>query len=258
MTKICQKEYCEKEAIKRGKYCIDHCTRKRSENQYDDSKTDEEILVQVRRTIERQRIEEDMQRIENERRVEMRRMEMIRKDEERQINEIRYVEERLLREEQEKEYHEACRQDLEKMHREKELEQINREKELEQMNLKKESERQQIEDEHKFEIYMREKVRLNNERVNDEYYKIKFVFKNLGNLSMISTFSKDDCFESVFNFVDSFFYESSINFPSEGYELISYPNITLIEIDHSKIKISEKFDHRNIQLTFKEIEKMIL
>jgi hypothetical protein len=256
MTKICQKEYCDKEAIKRGKYCIDHCTtRKRSENLYDDSKTDEEILVQVRRNIQRQRIEEDIQRIENERLAEIRRMEMIRKEEERKMNEIRYAEERLLREEQENEYNEACRQDLEKINRERELEQINREKELEQINREKDLERQQIEDAQKFDISMREKVRLNNERVNDEYYKIKFVFKNLGNLSMISTFSKDDCFERVFNFIDSFFYESSINFPSEGYELISYPNITLSELDHSKIKISEKFDHRNIQLTFKEIEK---
>ena len=252
-SKICQKEYCDKEAIKRGKYCIDHCTaRKRSENRYDEeSKTDEEILMQIRQNIERRRIEEDMQRIENERR----RIEAIRRDEERKINEIRYAEERLLREEQENEYKEACRQDLEKMNREKEMEKMNQEKELEKMNREKEMEMQKIEDEHKFDIHMREKVRLNNERVNDEYYKIKFVFKNLGSLSMISTFSKDDCFESVFNFVDSFFYESSINFPSEGYELISYPNITLSELVHSKIKISEKFDHRNIQLTFKEIEK---
>jgi hypothetical protein len=238
MTKICQKEYCDKEAIKRGKYCIDHCTvRKRTESRFDESKTDEQILLQIRQTIERRRIEEDLQRIEDERRVEMRRLEAIRKEEEKQINELRYAEERILREEQEEEYANACRLDAEKINREKEIE------------------RKKIEDEQNFDICMREKVRLNNERVNDEFYKIKFVFQNLGGLSIISTFSKDDCFESVFNYVDSFLYESNIKYPSDGYELISYPNITIGNSEHSKIKIADKFDHRNIQVTFKEIEK---
>ena len=227
MAKICQKESCVKDAIKRGKYCIDHCTtRKRTEHRHDESKTDEEVLLEIRKTIERQRIEE-----------EQRRMEAIRREEERKINEIRYAEERMLIEEQENEYNEALRRDLEKM------------------NLKKEIERKKIEDEQNFEICMREKVRLNRERVSDDYYKIKFVFQNLGGLSMISTFSKDDCFESIFNFIEAFFYESNIKFPSDGYELISYPNITVSSLEHSKVKISDKFSHRNIQLTFKEIEK---
>jgi len=230
MAKICQKESCVKDAIKRGKYCIDHCTtRKRTERRHDESKTDEEVLFEIRKTIERQRIEE-----------EQRRMEAIRREEERKINEIRYAEERMLIEEQENEYNEALRRDLEKM------------------NLKKEMERKKIEDEQNFEICMREKIRLNRERISDDYYKIKFVFQNLGGLSMISTFSKDDCFESIFNFIDAFFYESNIKFPSDGYELISYPNITVSSVEHSNVKISDKFSHRNIQLTFKEIEKMIL
>jgi hypothetical protein len=241
MAKICQKESCVKDAIKRGKYCIDHCTtRKRTERRHDESKTDEEVLFEIRKTIERQKIEEEQRRMEDERKREMRRIEAIRREEERKINEIRYAEERMLIEEQENEYNEALRRDLEKM------------------NLKKEIERKKIEDEQNFEICMREKIRLNRDRVSDDYYKIKFVFQNLGGLSMISTFSKDDFFESIFNFIDAFFYESNIKFPSDGYELISYPNITVSSLEHSNVKISDKFSHRNIQLTFKEIEKMIL
>ena len=212
MAKICQKESCVKDAIKRGKYCIDHCTtRKRTERRHDESKTDEEVLFEIRKTIERQRIEE-----------EQRRMEAIRREEERKINEIRYAEERMLIEEQENEYNEALRRDLEKM------------------NLKKEIERKKIEDEQNFEICMREKIRLNRERISDDYYKIKFVFQNLGGLSMISTFSKDDCFESIFNFIEAFFYESNIKFPSDGYELISYPNkqnAIIVCIYHDYLKI---------------------
>ena len=115
---------------------------------------------------------------------------------------ISIISERIDKEE---EQDEDIKKKKKKKCREKEMEKMNQEKELEKMNREKEMEMQKIEDEHKFDIHMREKVRLNNERVNDEYYKIKFVFKNLGSLSMISTFSKDDCFERVFNFVDSFF-----------------------------------------------------
>lgn len=220
MTKKCQKLNCENEAIKRGKYCVEHCTSKKFKSR--DERTDDEIIEEIRRNLIREREMEEYLR---------------KKEEEKKINELRYAEERLLIEQQEKEYQDALKKDIEKMNHENELK------------------RKQIEKEKEFEMLMNEKIRMNNERENDEYYKIKFVFQNLGGLSIISTFSKDDFFEYVFNFVDVFLHDSNIPFPTNGYELISYPNITLCEQEHSQIKISEKFAHKNVQLTFKEIEK---
>ena len=210
MIRFCQKEDCDKQTIKRGKYCIDHCTiRKKS---LFDIKTDDEILEEIR----------------NKRRYD---------DENRIFQQNKIIEDRLIMEEQNREYNETYNRDLE----------IKKQKD--------ENERKEIHDKQKFTNEMNEKIHSNSHRENDEYYKIKFVFPNLSGLSIISTFSKDDYFKNIFDFVDVFLYDLNINCAMYDYELISYPRIILEKKEDYNVKISDKISTRNIQLTYKEIEK---
>ena len=89
MIRFCQKEDCDKQTIKRGKYCIDHCTirKKRNENLFD-IKTDDEILEEIR----------------NKRRYD---------DENRIFQQNKIIEDRLIMEEQNREYNETYNRDLE-------------------------------------------------------------------------------------------------------------------------------------------------
>ena len=228
--KVCSKENCNNQTIKRGKYCLEHCTVKKKINKtpiiFEERKQDEILLN------ERKRHQEEEQ--ERKRREEYEDMILLERIREEKRKEKKLEEDRLILQEQKIKYDEAYQKDLENMIRKSE-------------NEKKEKEKKE-----NFENEMNIKKIENATRENDEYYKIKFVFSNLNSLILISSFSSNDSFENIFNFIDIFLYDSSA---SCDYELISYPNISLNKNDHSKIKISDKILTKNFQLTIKELEK---
>lgn len=139
MIRICKKEDCNQPSIKRGKYCIDHCTvRKRVESF---SPISSSTTIQFENNND---------------------------------NELRYIEDRMIMREQDREYEEAYKQNLENLRLREEM-------------LKKEDEKKL-----NFEIEIEKKRHNDETRENDEFYKIKFVFSNLHGLTIISTFSRDD------------------------------------------------------------------
>jgi hypothetical protein len=204
MIRICKKEDCNQPSIKRGKYCIDHCTvRKRVESF---SPISSSTTIQF-------------ENISNETNND---------------NELRYIEDRMIMREQNREYEEAYKKDLENLRLREEM-------------LKKEEEEKL-----NFEMEIKKKRQNDESRENDEFYKIKFVFSNLHGLTIISTFSRDDIFENIFNFIDVFLYDSSVSMGE--YELISYPKIIINKDEHNKIKINEKIKSKNVQFMVKEKE----
>lgn len=227
MLRKCKREDCYEHSIKRGKYCMNHCTVRKYRTLAVPTPvpTTEHTSPPIR-----SHSPAPFGNIFNE--------EEERKDifnEERKCeNEFRYIEDRMIIQEQNREYEEAYKKDLENLHRMEEM--LNKEKEMKL----------------KFEIEIEKKRRQNESRENDEFYKIKFVFSNLNGLTIISTFSKDDIFENVFNFIDVFLYDASINIGD--YELISYPRIILNKVDHDLIKIKDKINSKNIQFMIKEKE----
>jgi hypothetical protein len=199
MIRICKKEDCNQPSIKRGKYCIDHCTiRKRVESF---SPISSSTTIQFENNND---------------------------------NELRYIEDRMIMREQDREYEEAYKQNLENLRLREEM-------------LKKEEEKKL-----NFEIEIEKKRHNDETRENDEFYKIKFVFSNLHGLTIISTFSRDDILENIFNFIDVFLYDSSVSIGE--YELISYPKIIINKEEHNKIKINEKIKSKNVQFMVKEKE----
>lgn len=199
MIRICKKEDCNQPSIKRGKYCIDHCT--------------------VRKIVE------SFSPISSSTTIQF---------EHNNDNEFRYIEDRMIMREQDREYEEAYKQNLENLRLREEM-------------LKKEEEKKL-----NFEIEIEKKRHNEETRENDEFYKIKFVFSNLHGLTIISTFSRDDILENIFNFIDVFLYDSSVSIGE--YELISYPKIIINKEEHNKIKINEKIKSKNVQFMVKEKE----
>ena len=183
MIKNCKRENCNEPSIKRGKYCINHCTVRKREAIVESS-----IPIPIR-------VPMPVENMFNEERKET------------NENEFRYIEDRLIMQEQDREYEEAYKKDLENLFLREEM--LKREQEMKR----------------NFELEMEKKRLYNEHRENDEYYKIKFVFSNLNGFPIISTFSRDDTFENVFNFIDLFLYDSSVNIGE--YELISYPKIMI-------------------------------
>ena len=59
-------------------------------------------------------------------------------------------------------------------------------------------------------------------------------------------------FENVFNFIDLFLYDSSVNIGE--YELISYPKIMINKDEHNKMKINKQINSKNVQFMVKEKE----
>ena len=199
MIRICKKEDCNQPSIKRGKYCIDHCT--------------------VRKIVE------SFSPISSSTTIQF---------EHNNDNEFRYIEDRMIMREQDREYEEAYKQNLENLRLREEM-------------LKKEEEKKL-----NFEIEIEKKRHNEETRENDEFYKIKFVFSNLHGLTIISTFSRDDILENIFNFIDVFLHDSSVSIGE--YELISYPKIIINKEEHNKIKINEKIKSKNVQFMVKEKE----
>ena len=225
MSKLCKKEDCGFQSVKKSKYCINHCSKKLREQ-----------VMKEEEVINRQAIlflQEEMKLQEIEIELERKTME-----------EVRILDERILREEQEKEYEETIQKDLERM-AQKELE---RELTLKN-NLERINNRTQIENDKRIEI---EKKRQNITKHGEElFYKFKF---SVLNTSMLASFPEKSRISNLFDFIDVFMYDNKIDTKFEnGYELILYPNITITKM-MAECNLSEIIKTYNNKIQVKEIE----
>jgi hypothetical protein len=116
--------------------------------------------------------------------------------------------ERMLREEQEAEYEETMRMDMERI--------IQKENEI--------NHKIQMENDRLSEIQNKRQNLLDDEK-NEAFYKFKI---GILNVSTIASFSERSSISILFDFVDVFAHDNKIEDAFvNGYELILYPNITI-------------------------------
>lgn len=225
MSKLCKKEDCDLESVKKSKYCINHCSKKVREQVF---KEEEAINRQV---MLFQAEEMKRQELELERKT---------------IEEVRIIDERILREEQEKEYEETMKKDLEKM-TQKELE-----KELTiKRNLERINNKIQIENNKIVEI---EKKRQNITYGENEELFYKFKFSGL-DISLLASFPEKSIISHLFDYIDVFMYDNKIYTKFEnGYELILYPNITITKM-MVECNLKDIIKTCNNKIHVKEIEQ---
>ena len=207
--KVCQKINCFEPVIKRGKYCVAHCTVKRLRQP---EISEDEVLRQLQDEIRNSRQLEE----------EQRRNEELRREQ--------YQTDRLLREEQEIEFEETRLRDMER---------ITIESENELKILKEKLDK---------ELELRDKrlrVQCLENREDEKYYKIKFVFPNNQGLSIISNFCKDSYFSNLFDFIDVFLNDVSISMGE--YTIISYPNKSFEKVIDDDRKLVDFSRSKNIQ-----------
>jgi len=221
MSKLCKKEDCDLQCVRKSKYCINHCSKKvREQVLNEEESNNRQIMLFQAEEIKQQELELERKTIE----------------------EVRILEERLLREEQEKEYEETMKKDLERMNQ-KEFE---RESNLEKINNKI-----QLENHKRVEI---EKKRQNiTYGENDElFYKFKF---SVLNISILASFPEKSTISHLFDYIDVFSYDNKIDTKFEnGYELILYPNITITKMMVDS-RLSDIIKTCNNKIYVKEIEK---
>lgn len=224
MSKLCKKEDCDSNSVKQSKYCIEHCSKKLRD------KVLNEEEVNNRRAMLFQAEEMKQQELELERRT---------------IEEVRILEERFLREEQEKEYEETLKQDLERMNQKEFERELRVQNDLERINHKI-----QVENDNRIEI---EKKRQNvTYGENDElFYKFKF---SVLTVSTLVSFPEKSSVSNLFDYVDVFIYDNKTDTKFEnGYELILYPNITITKM-MSNNRLSDIIKTCNNKISVKEIE----
>ena len=200
MSRICQKDNCQRVSIPRGKYCIIHKTGK---------KTAEIVSPLKNRTIGEQ---------EDERNIKMQ----------------KYEEERKLRNEQEKEYMEAVERDKERIILENERKENERFEEELAYVLKMTTE-MDIENSIEKKRKMLEQIVVDENDKNN--YKIKFKLKDF---TVLKHFNKNSTINDLRNFVDIYIYENNIkiqnydlvtNFPKE---ILSELEMQLLDTNLSK------------------------
>lgn len=178
MIKKCSREDCQESIVRKtSKYCINHCSRRVREQVLNENKTSE-VINGIIRNDEMRRREEEI------------------------------LTDRMLREEQEAEYEETMRIDMERI-------------------IQKENENN-----HKIQMENERLLEINNKRhnltydeKNEAFYKFKI---GILNASIIASFSERSSISILFDFVDVFAYDNKIEDSfANGYELILYPNITI-------------------------------
>lgn len=176
--KKCSRDDCQESIVRKtSKYCINHCSRRVREKFLMDSRTSEAIHGIIR--------SDEMRRREEE-----------------------ILTERMLREEQETEYEETMRMDMERI--------IQKENEI--------NHKIQMENDRLSEIQNKRQNLLDDEK-NEAFYKFKI---GILNVSTIASFSKRSSISILFDFVDVFAHDNKIEDAFvNGYELILYPNITI-------------------------------
>lgn len=225
MSKLCKKEDCDFQCVRKSKYCINHCSKKVREQVLNEEevKNREAMLFQAE--------EIKQQELELERKT---------------IEEVRILEERLLREEQEKEYEETMKKDLERMNQKEFERELRVKNDLEKINNKI-----QVENDKRVEI--EKKRQTITYRENDElFYKFKF---SVLNISILASFPEKSTISHLFDYIDVFSYDNKIDTKFEnGYELILYPNITITKM-MVDCRLSDIIKTCNNKIYVKEIEK---
>ena len=210
MIKRCTREDCQELIVRKtSKYCINHCSRKVRERVLNESKTSE-VIIGIMRTEEMKRRDEEI------------------------------LTERMLREEQEAEYEETMRMDMERIMRKE----------------NEESHKIQMENERLSEI-QNKRQNLMDEEKNTVFYKFKIAILNI---STIGSFSERSSISILFDFVDVFIHDNKIDdIFKNSYELILYPNITItremslynlsdvIKTSNNKIAVKVCEDERKIE-----------
>lgn len=204
MIKRCSREDCHESIVRKtSKYCINHCSRKVREQVINENKTSENIHGIIRSE------------------------EMKRRDEE-------ILTERMLREEQEVEYEETMRMDMERIMRKE----------------NEESLKIQMENERLSEILYK-RHNLMDEEKNAVFYKFKITILNI---STIASFSERSSISILFDFVDVFIHDNKIDDVfNNGYELILYPNITITR-EMSLYNLSDVIKTSNNKIAVKVCE----
>jgi len=178
INKKCSREDCQESIVRKtSKYCINHCSRRIREQVLNENKTSE-VIHGIIRNDEMRRREEEI------------------------------LTDRMLRQEQEAEYEETMRMDMERI-------------------IQKENENN-----HKIQMENERLTEIDNKRrnlkfddKNEAFYKFKI---GILSASIIASFSERSSISILFDFVDVFACDNKIEDAFEnGYELILYPNITI-------------------------------
>ena len=196
MIKKCSREDCQETIVRKtSKYCINHCSRRVREQVLNENRTSEVIHG------------------------------IITNDEMR-LREEEILTERMLREEQEAEYEETMRMDMERIIQ-KENEQCRKIQLENERIIQKENEqynKMNMENERLSEIN-NIRCNLTFDEKNEPFYKFKI---GILSASIIASFSARSSISILFDFVDVFAYDNKIEDEFvNGYELILYPNITI-------------------------------
>ena len=219
--RICQKDNCNGIAIPRGKYCEDHRTNKKKIvmrgpeprfNGFEETKTD---IAEIRLKQQEEKSIED------------------------EIKKLQLEEDRLLRQDQEFEYQETMRKDMERIKQEKD-------KEYKKQLLKEDEELQQA-------IFLSEiesKRSLIPKDQDDNGYNIKFNIPKKP--CVIHNFHGKSSFRNVFNFLDVYFHDNKI--PITNYNIVvGYPK-KIYTLSESDIMLCDANLPKNVTLFLQDLD----
>jgi hypothetical protein len=194
MLKVCQKENCREPAIKRGKYCVTHRT-----NKTNIPKKNQNIPVNEKKNIFKNNYDED---IELALKISLEELSL------KKYNDKKLEDDRNLKLEQEEEYNNIMRMDLERIRKEKErIEDI----ETKRVNV------------------------IKNEPLDDvKYFNIKF---KLSNKDVLKKFKLNSTVKDIRDFLDVYFEDNKINIINYNLVVNQTP-IRKITIDENHMVIS--------------------
>ena len=89
-----------------------------------------------------------------------------------------------------------------------------------------------------------------NYELTKNSFQIKFSMSN--GTKILHSFNEDAIFEDLFDYLDVYFYDNSINI--SNYELVYFPNHLFSKKEHSNTGINDKFTTQNIVLLIKNLD----
>lgn len=207
MIRLCQKKDCENESIPRGKYCELHRTNKKRRD------------VVIRNTNEEQKF---FSYFEEEEKI-------IKEQKNKKIEE-----DRIIRKEQEAEYKETERLDIEKMENIRFL--------------------KAIEESKKNFIKEKKEFLLNEPDIKEEgvyYFKIKL---STGK-AILRRFSNDSKIQDIRDYLEVYFYDNNISI--ENYNLVlNYPKIEFGNTeDENNLKLKNVIEQKNIIIYIRNLDE---